>query len=518
MLLTDGFSLHANKNPNKIAIQTKQRQITYGELHCIIDQTANALLSIKKGKKSGSVCKAAFLLDNSIEFFQIFLAAAKIGWIAVPLDPKWNNEEIDEILEKTCPDVLVIQGKHLRKLSNKTISYPLIIAGRHQLESYDRHFVSFEQWVEQKPVSAPRINKLSQHSPFYMGFTSGTTGTPKAFTRSHRSWVESFNGSNVEFGINSHDHTLIPGPLVHSLFLYASIHTLSIGGTVHLLEKFSAMKAVELMENRPVTVVYVVPTMFEAICRTVSNVPAYRRPAHLRDVISSGAKWSAASKKQIADLFPGVNLYEFYGASELSFVTVLDPKGNLQKPDSVGRPFHNIEISLRDSHGMEVETGEVGKLYVKSEMIFSGYYQNEDESKKVLQDGWATVGDLARRDNEGYVYIVGREKNMIIYGGLNVYPEEIEKVLRQLPEIQEAVVLGIKDDYWGEKIVAIIKFNKGNHLKEREVQAYCRKRLAKYKCPREVIPVEAFPHTNSGKIARKRLEQWLETRKKEFYE
>lgn len=522
MLITDTFCLYSKENPNKTAIQLKEQNITYGKLHKLINQTAHALLSLtKQARKKENTHRVAFLLDNSIEFLQLFLAAAKIGWIAVPLDTKWNKHEIETIMEKAHPDVLITQEKYVDKLSNISSDFPFIIIERNgessKLSGNTR--VPFKQLVHQQLDCEPSIPKVSKHAPFYMGFTSGTTGTPKAYTRSHHSWVESFNGSHVEFGLDSNDHVLVPGPLVHSLFLYASIHTLSIGGTVHLLEKFSAPKVVEALSERAITVVYGVPTMFEAIFHFIHKHSEYRKPpTHFRTIISSGAKWSPVSKQQFASIFPDVSLFEFYGASELSFVTVLDPKGNAEKPDSVGRPFHHVKISLRDAEGKKVKPGEVGKLYIHSKMVFSGYDQNEAETKRVLQDGWATVGDFARQDEEGYIYIVGREKNMIIYGGLNVFPEEVETVLLQLPDINEAAVVGVSDEYWGEKIVAFIKFKEGKQLKKREIQSFCRKQLAHYKCPREVIFVHTFPYTSSGKIARNTLKEWIETGKQDFYE
>jgi len=322
--------------------------------------------------------------------------------------------------------------------------------------------------------------------------------------------VKSFKASEIEFGINAADHILVPGPLVHSHFLYAAVHGLYTGATVYLQDKFSAAKMLSCMEQFPLSVVYMVPTMFEALFKAVEDTQEPLPVNCVRALISSGAKWGTQSKHKITNFFPAADLYEFYGASELSFVTVLDPEGNRRKPDSVGRPVHGVDISIRNKDGGEAAVGEVGKLYVRSEYVFMGYYRNPGETRHVLgENGWATVHDMAWRDEDGYVYIAGREKNMMICGGLNIYPEEVERVILQLPEIEEAVVVGVPDQYWGEKIVALVRAKSGMTIRKNVIKRHCRTHLAGYKCPRKVVEVDAFPYTTSGKIARERVKAFL---------
>ena len=513
MLITDNFSTILQKNPTKIAIQNDQQMITYIELNKRIIQTANGLLSLGINKPLEGTPKIALLLDNGIEFLQLFLAIAKIGWIAVPFDTKWNSNEIETIIHKSSPDLLIIEEKYKKKLKKEVLSC-LVLSYKGKNDHLNNE--SLEQWIEKQSEIPPKL-EIAKDSLFYMGFTSGTTGNPKAFVRSHHSWVESFKGGNLEFDCSSNDRVLVLGPLVHSLFLYAAIHTLFIGGHVTLLTKFSPTKTLEILKHESITVIYFVPTMFEAIYQTSKKNPNMADYS-LETVISSGAKWTSTSKQHLKEIFPSVSIYEFYGASELSFVTILDSKGNEERPDSVGRAFHNVKIELRDLNNQVVKDGEVGKLYVQSEYLFSGYYQNEAETELVFKDGWATVGDMAVVDKDGYITIVGREKNMIIYGGLNIYPEEVEKILLLLPEIDEVIVIGVSDSYWGEKITCVVKFKENQFLSDRELKAYCRTHLAAYKCPRDIVTVDYFPYTSSGKIARKRLKDWLENGMNDHYE
>ncbi|MBE3102852.1 MAG: AMP-binding protein, partial [Bacilli bacterium] len=259
------------------------------------------------------------------------------------------------------------------------------------------------------------------------------------------------------------------------------------------------------LSNSNITTLYVVPTMFASLVKELGKGDGRQKITRL---ISSGAKWEEGLKQKVRNQFQEAQLYEFYGASELSFVTYLDNQGNIQKPGSVGKPFHNVEISIRKD-GREVTLGEVGLLYVKSDMVFIEYYQNYAETNRVFDNGWATVGDLAKQDEEGYLTILGRENNMIITGGLNVYPEEIESVLLQMLEIEEVIVLGIPDDYWGEKIHAIVKIKEGQTLKKQVITSYCRKQLANYKVPRTYHFLDSFPYTSNGKIARGELKELL---------
>ncbi|HEU5376446.1 MAG TPA: AMP-binding protein [Ktedonobacteraceae bacterium] len=308
---------------------------------------------------------------------------------------------------------------------------------------------------------------------------------------------------------------LAPGPLVHSLSLYAAAATLFAGATVHIVQKFTAPNVLDVIFAQSITDLYVVPTMFEALYEeSLKRGQSLVTTSSVRSIISTGDKWSALSKRKVKMVFPGASLFEFYGASELSFVTILDPDGNQRRPDSVGKPVENVTISIRDAEGKEVQRGEAGTLYVQSPMLFAGYYMGNTIASESSENGWVTVGDIAKQDEEGFVYIVGRKNNMLISGGLNIYPQEIEEVLLQIPSIHESLVIGVPDTHWGEKIVALVKLKPEATLEEDTVKMYCRDHLATYKCPKEIRQVEVFPYTQSGKIARQVMREqftWRQT-------
>lgn len=507
MLISDAIQTQAARNPDKTALIVDTNQMTYRELYHGINAAAHDLLGYEQSFKPGGDTVVGFLLNNSVEFVQYFLAATKLGLCSALFDPKWADANIEAILKECRPALLVVDIELLPRLTNIPAVTKVIVIDADSKEKEQASTANSR--CAGVAGREPSCQYSTSESLFYMGFTSGTTGIPKGFVRAQRSWMESFARAKEAFDLDEADHVLGTGPLVHSLTIYAAIQTLYLGGTFYLSRKFNADLALAMLESYPITHIYLVPTIFEAIYHSsVSRSRSFSAPT-VKSLITTGDKWTPESKRKVKQVFTQAGIYEFYGASELSFVSVLDPAGNEQKPSSIGKPFNGVEVSLRKSDGREASEGEVGQVYIKSNMIFSGYFNNEEETKQVIQGEWATVGDLAMRDSEGFLYMVGRNKNMMISGGLNIYPEEIEKVLLTLEEIEETVVAGVPDSYWGQKVVALIKLREGAELNDQDILALCRGQLASYKCPKEIIRVNSFPYTASGKISRTKINDWL---------
>ena len=249
-----------------------------------------------------------------------------------------------------------------------------------------------------------------------------------------------------------------------------------------------------------------VPVMFDIVTSLPDEILSRYDLSSLRTLISGGAPLHTPTKLKIKELFTNAELNEFYGSTELGVSTCLRDADQLRKVRCVGKPGHDLELKLFDQDGYEVKPGENGILYSRGLGGFRGYWNNEEATKEAfLGDEWATVGDIARQDEEGYYYIVDRLKDMIITGGVNVYPVEIEGVLVQMEGVRDAAVIGVPDQQWGEAIKAIIVKDPGNTVTEESIITYCREKLAKFKVPKSVNFVESIPRTLTGKILKKDL-------------
>jgi len=472
-----------HQDPEKTAIISENGDITYGELASQITtnqkRLSHQLLDLK-GKR------VALLLENGIDFLSMFFAVSASGGIAIPFDPKWSGHQFTMVLQDCDPDLIIVH-KNLQSKIPGHENWPVVTM---------EHFNQIEP-RDKKPQSG------NEQDIFYIGYTSGTTGTPKGFMRTHQSWFACFEDCQHVFELQSQDHILSPGPLVHSHFLFAAVQALHMGATLNVCKSFTPEAVLQKMHEHSISVLYIVPTMFESLLQT-SNEQVHS----LRKVISSGAKWKKESKERVPKLFPNAQMIEFFGASELSFVTYLMPHEHEQKGETVGRAFPNVELQVEKSDGSLTKPNEIGQLYVKSPWVFSGYLNRPEETAKVFHDGWVTIGDLASIDEKGYVTIIGRKHNMIISGGLNIYPEEVEPVFADLPQIEEIAVLGVEDAYWGEKVVAVLSVNQP--IEKESLDQYGKRYLPSYKCPKEYYVVDQLPHTSSGKVARKKVKDMLE--------
>ncbi|GEN45714.1 AMP-binding protein [Alkalibacillus haloalkaliphilus] len=483
MNITDSYAQHAEKHPSRPAIVTDDKTIYYREWEKIVRQTASAF-----SKEPAVHNRVAVFLPNGHLFLQVFAGASAAGWANVVGDMRWSQLEIETRLKEVEPDLIVADESMKDVFQNQDAK--VIFSGE------------ISEWVHNQDEwqSSEKAN-----TPFYIGFTSGSTGQPKAFVRSHQSWVESFQCNQVDLGMTSEDQVLIPGSFVNSIFIYGALSTLYIGGTVYILNKFSTSRLMSVLEDNPISVVYVVPTMIHALINE-----GWKSVQQLT-FISTGAKLLPSVKNEVKEHFPHASIYEFYGASELSFITVLNNDDQMTYADSVGKAFHNVEIKICGDDGKEVPSGEAGVLYVRSKMLFDGYLNNEEETDNVFDGEWATVHDIAKKDENGFIYILGRKNDMILYGGINIYPQEIEEVLKGIESVEEVAVFGAKDAYWGEKVAAYIK----GDVTIRELKSYCLDYLPAYKIPRIWRKVDHFPYTSGGKISRKEIKKWLEEEKHE---
>lgn len=440
----------------------------------------------------------AILAGNRIEFVEVLLGALYAGCVPVLLDPKWKTNVLTEAFEKCGPRILFAES--LSGLSLKENETPTVRLGF----SESGPAASYAAWLSSFEKSE---GSISFNEKLFIGYTSGTTGSPKAYSRTHQSWIRSFEASAEAFRLSEREHVCAPGPFIHSLTLFALMHALYNGSTFHMLERFDAAKLLDLCTDFPGMALHVVPAMIDALTTFVLDT---QRHAPIGALISSGSSWSERSKQRCRELFPAAELYEYYGSSEASYISYRDAR----KPDrsgALGRPFKGVDLSIRDEYSREVLPGQIGQLYVRSDMVFTGYEPSEENPNVFSQEGWLRTGDEVFGDAENGLYLAGRSGDLIKSGGLKVFPEEVEAVLQRIPEIEQAVVFGESDERWGEQVAAAVRWRSAQHrLTLDEIRLLCSEHLENYKIPKRLIDTDHFPYTNSGKIARRQLRKQAE--------
>lgn len=479
MYIGDKLTSFEHSQPNKIAMYFEEEAITYERFVKNVRRYQHTLLTYVA---SDEPQKVALCLDNEPAFLEMYFAVITLGWVAVPFDPKWKTKEAEANMELANPDIVVAS-----KQFNKIAHYPV-------LASFMIEDVAEGQFME--------LTNVTKNTPFYLGFTSGSTGQSKAFLRTHHSWLASFTAGEKAFHYGQEDTVLATGPLCYSLSLFAAVHALHIGATICLLPNFTVAKTLHMIESKDVSVVHAVPTMLAGLATHKVQIK--------NDVtfISAGAKLLASVRENVMKVFVNSQIFEYYGASELSFVTYANQESLENYPTSVGRPFSGVTVSIRDEAGNLLPDGEIGQIYIESDFIFTKYIHNERETQKVLTKYGATTADVGYLNEDGFLFIVGRKNNMIIRGGQNIYPEEIERVIKAVPVVKEAIVVGVEDEHWGEQIWALIQWKDLGDMKQ--LKTFCRQHIASYKRPHKYVVVDHFPYTSTGKIDRKNIKTKME--------
>jgi fatty-acyl-CoA synthase/long-chain acyl-CoA synthetase len=342
-----------------------------------------------------------------------------------------------------------------------------------------------------------------------MIYTSGTTGKPKGAVR-HSADAATAGALLNLFGYRPDDVYLTSGPLYHSgpsAFMGASM---LFGQTIILQRKFDAEDWLRLVDKYKVSSSFSAPALVRMVCALPADVKARYDRSSMRIMLANAAPWSFALKRAYLADFPAGSLWEIYGSTELGVNCILEPGDQLRKPGSCGKPAPGVEIRLLDADGNEVTgtgPGHSGELYVRSAAVFNEYYKQPDSYRAGRRGDFHTVGDVAYRDDEGYYYICDRKNDMIISGGMNIYPAEIEAALEQNPAIFDVAVFGIPSEQWGEMVHATIVPAPGVALAEDDVQAFARDHLAGYKVPRSVSFADELPRTGSGKLLKRQLRE-----------
>lgn len=455
----------AAQDPNRTAVSDGRRALNRAELLELV--TASEVLLAQKAAAD----RVLVTTGEAVEALGQLLAAARSGRAAVVVDPAH--------LER--------HGNRLRQSIGPLFE--------------DWTDISFDSRAVPEEASKPMAP--GPGTPFYIGLTSGSTGQPKAFQRSHRSWTESFRLADEAFGLGADERVLVPGGLGHSLHLFGAIHGLHRGWRVDVVRSFQPLAVLRRMQEAMSTVLVTTPTQLRLLA--IAGDREELRFGALRRILISGAKWHARDRELVARVFPQAECHEFYGTSETSFISHRGAADSCS--DGVGRPFPGVELEVRGSDGNALPAGEEGEIWVRSPLLFDRYVMG-DEPMTRTKAGWLTVGDRGHLDAEGRIFLAGRGGRMIVTSGLNVFAEEIETVLLEYPGIAQAAVFGVPDTLRGARIVAAVQLA-DPALAQADLRRHCLARLERAKVPRSFHVAEHWPLTPGGKPDLQTIRVWV---------
>lgn len=486
---------------NKEAIYDLKRRIAFSEIKRDADKLAAALA--KRGINKGD--RVAIALPNWYETIVVFFAVAKIGATLVPFNPMYKAYEVHFILKNSEPTAVFVteefrKNNHLKEL---LFDVPIVISVR--FEGND--FIPYQQLVAESQTELEQTSIDAQNDVFCILYTSGTTGVPKGVMITHQAIVKSALTLATELKYTENDVLILPSPLFHIFGMAVNLFcAVSFGSRIVLLERFQPQEVLSLIEQEQVSILNGVPTMFIKLLET-ENFDDFNL-ASLRTGIVGASPIPASKVKEIRDRL-GINLCQSFGITETVTVTMTpyeDEERNIT--ETLGKPIPGVELKIVDENRITLPAGETGEIAIKGFGTMKGYYQLPEQTATVLDnDGWFYSGDLGVLNEKGYLTFVGRKKEMIIRGGFNIYPGEIEAVLAKHPKVVESAVIGLPDQTLGEIVCAIIKLKSRNVCTEEEVISYLKEHIAIFKVPQMVIFTDAFPVTASGKIQKLKLRE-----------
>ncbi|MBI1210592.1 MAG: AMP-binding protein [Alphaproteobacteria bacterium] len=474
---------------------------TFGELEATANRLARVLLELGVQPKDRVVSCG----QNSCWLVAMTNAVRKIGAVGVPLNYRLTAEEATYVVDNSDAVIVFADAEFAEFFSKIRRDTPKVreilifdgepVAGQTRVEP-----LLAKQSASAVEVSGPPLE------PMTMIYTSGTTGKPKGAVRSTLGNPAQSLALWNEIGYVRDDIYITTGPLYHSGpggFL-AIAHRL--GNTAVLQHKYDEEDWLRLVQTYRVTTTFSAPTPIRRICQLPDAIFNKYDVSSMKRMVANAAPWSYALKQLYLSKFPKDSLFEVYGSTELGVNTLLRPEHQLAKPGSCGRPAPGVEIMLFDENGRAVTKPNVeGELYVRSANVFSTYHKAHDKFLADRRQDLQTVGDIAYFDEDGFYYICDRKKDMIISGGVNIYPAEIEAALEHHPDINDVAVLGIPDDEWGEAVHAIVVLRPGAKLTKQQIEAFAREHLAGYKVPRSYSFMNEIPRTGSGKILKREL-------------
>ena len=510
LTVAEAVATHARLTPHKVAVRDSQRSLTFAQWHQRSNKLANGLLGL--GLQKGD--RVALLAYNCAEWLEIYSALAAAGLVAVPINFRLTAPEISYIATHCEAKAFIVQDD-LRDRVQDLRATLAIEAG-----AYD-HFGAptppewngYENLIARASAETPPVQVAPADCCALM-YTSGTTGRPKGAIRSHEGNTLIALATAVEMGFGKADIGLLVMPMCHANSLYFSHTFVHLGATCVIDDRksFDPEALLGTLASEKITFTSLVPTHYIMMLGLPEATKAHYDVSAVDKLMISSAPARRDTKLAILAFFRNGKLHELYGSTELGWATLLRPEEQIDQLGSVGREWAGSgPIKLLDAQGQEVPDGEVGELYARTPYVFDGYWRNPEKTAEAMHGAWCSVGDMARRDENGYIHLVDRKSNMIISGGENIYPSEVESVIGAHPQVKDVAVVGVPHEKWGEAVKAVVVLHNGQQLSESDVLDWCRGRMASFKRPQSVMFLDDadMPRNATGKLLHRVLRDRL---------
>ncbi len=494
------LDLSAHKYPHSRAFVFENAQYTYSAFYRRVVQRANCLLSLGIGKGD----HVAALSPNAIALLESIFAVWRVGAVLVPLNFRLTPTELSYVLDHSDASVLIFSSRFENVIRQ-------IMAGAGKVkrwlsigDSCPRDFINFEVATSKQPTEGPAPN-VREGDVATILYTAGTTGKPKGVVSTHKNWVWSTINGCLAFD-NEAETRLTVYPLFHAAAVLNVLLSVSTGCTLLIFKEFDPKKVLEAVEREKVSRLGNPPTVYNMLLQ-VPDIEKYDLSS-VRHLGSGAETMPNETQNRLLEVFARAGIMGNYGMTEASaFLTSRPEKYTASKPDSIGLPLRFVELRIVDKQGKDVAPGEVGEIVARGPNIMREYYKAPDKTAWALRDGWLHTQDMGRSDEEGFLYIIERKHHMIISGGENIYPKEVEEILYHHPKIVEVAVFGVPDELWGEKVCAAVVLKSGEQMTLEEIVDYCKPYLASFKKPKLVYFLDALPRSPVGKVLRTDLKK-----------